>query len=93
MMRIYGKIKIMATQIIEGTWEEIAQNAKDFVGRKVRLTILDDEDSPKPNGAMLKALRKVSRRSEKMPVSANDDTLKIIRKARSGGMFGDDTDN
>ncbi len=83
----------MAAQIIEGTWEEIIRKAKDFAGRKVRVTILDDEDLPKPNKAMLKALRKVSKRSEKMPVSANDETLKMIREARSGGMFGNDTDN
>lgn len=87
------KFKIMATETIEGTWEEIARHAPDFIGRKVRLTILDDEEAPKPNEAMLEALRKVSERSKTMPVSPDDDTLKMIREARSGGMFGDDTDN
>ncbi|MGI8544455.1 MAG: hypothetical protein ACR2MD_13410 [Aridibacter sp.] len=83
----------MATETIEGTWEEIAQHASDFVGRKVRLTILDEEESPKQNEIMLEALRKVSERSKDVPMSANDETLKLIREARSGGMFGDDTDN
>ena len=79
----------MATQVLEGTWEEITRYAKDFVGRKVRLTVLEDDVLPKPNYEMLEALRKVSERSKNMPVSADEDTLKLIREARSGGMFGD----
>lgn len=86
--------KIMATETIEGTWEEITRHAADFVGRKVRLTILDDEkQSPKSNQAMLEALRKISERSKNMPESADDETLKMIREARSGGMFGNDSDD
>ena len=79
----------MATQVLEGTWEEITRHAQDFVGRKVRITILEDEVSPKPNYEMLEALRKVAERSKNMPVSSDEDTLKLIREARSGGMFGD----
>ena len=78
----------MATQVLEGTWEEITRYAKDFIGRKVRITILEDESSSKPNYKMLEALRKVSERSKNMPVSSDVDTLKLIREARSGGMFG-----
>jgi hypothetical protein len=83
----------MATQILEGTWEEITRHAKDFVGRKVRITVLEDEVSPAPNYEMLDALRKVSERSKNMPVSSDEDTLKLIREARSGGMFGDASDD
>ncbi len=83
----------MATQVLEGTWEEITRHAKDFVGRKVRVTILEDEVSQKPNHEMLEALRKVSERSKNMPVSSDEDTLKLIREARSGGMFGDASDD
>lgn len=79
----------MATQVLEGTWEEITRHAQDFVGRKVRITILEDEVSLKPNYEMLEALRKVSERSKNMPVSSDENTLKLIRLARSGGMFGD----
>jgi hypothetical protein len=81
----------MATQILEGTWEEVALHAKNFIGRKVRVTVLDDEMLRTPNNKMLTALRKVSKRSENMPVSSDAETLKMIRNARSGGMFGDDT--
>lgn len=83
----------MATQTLEGTWEEITRHAKDFVGRKVRITVLDEEVSPVPNREMLEALRKVSERSKNMPVSSDEDTLKLIREARSGGMFGDASDD
>ena len=83
----------MATRTLEGTWEEITRHAKDFVGRKVRITVLDDEVSPAPNREMLEALRKVSERSKNMPVSSDEDTLKLIREARSGGMFGDASDD
>jgi hypothetical protein len=79
----------MATQVLEGTWEEITRHAKDFVGRKVRITVLDEETASKPNREMLEALRKVAERSKNMPVSSDEDTLKLIREARSGGMFGD----
>jgi hypothetical protein len=83
----------MATQILEGTWEEITRHAKDFVGRKVRITVLDEETASKPNREMLEALRKVAERSKNMPVSSDEDTLKLIREARSGGMFGDAADD
>ena len=83
----------METQVLEGTWEEITRHAKDFVGRKVRITVLDNEVSPKPNREMLEALRKVAKRSKNMPVSSDEDTLKLIREARSGGMFGDASDD
>ncbi len=83
----------MATQILEGTWEEITRHAKDFVGRKVRITVLENEVSPAPNREMLEALRRVSERSVNMPVSSDKDTLKLIREARSGGMFGDASDD
>ncbi len=83
----------MTTQVLEGTWEEITRHANEFVGRKVRITILEDEVSSKPNYEMLEALRKVSERSKNMPVSSDEDTLKLIREARSGGMFGDASDD
>lgn len=84
----------METQVLEGTWEEITQQSNRFVGRKVRVTILEDAPSekPKPNLAMLEALRKVAERNKNMPESSGEDTLKMIREARSGGMFGDESD-
>lgn len=56
----------MAMQTLEGTWEDIAQHAPELVGRRVRLTILEEE-MPQPNEAMLTALRKIAERSKNMP--------------------------
>jgi hypothetical protein len=83
----------MATQILEGTWKEIAKHAKSLIGKKLRVTILDDEplSKPKPNEGMLEALRKIKERDKNMPESSGKDTLKMIREARSGGMFGDES--
>jgi hypothetical protein len=83
----------MATQVLEGTWEEITRHAKKFIGRKVRITVLEDEVTLKPNYEMLEALSKVSERSKNMPFSPDKDTLNMIREARSGGMFGDASDD
>lgn len=84
----------MEAQVLEGTWEEIVRQASRFAGRKMRITILEDElpMQPKPNLAMLEALRKVKERSKNMPESSGENTLKMIREARSGGMFGDESD-
>ena len=35
----------MAQQILEGTWEEIALHAAELSGRRVRLTILTEQQS------------------------------------------------
>lgn len=83
----------MATHILEGTWEEVTKHAKEFVGRKVRIMVLDNEVVSEPNLEMLEALRKVAERSKNMPVSSDEDILKLIREARSGGMFGDASDD
>ncbi|MBW3622597.1 MAG: hypothetical protein KY468_04220 [Armatimonadetes bacterium] len=36
----------MNGQILEGTWEEIAHHADEFAGKRLRLTVLGDADSP-----------------------------------------------
>ncbi len=84
----------MATQVLEGTWEEITKHAKSLVGKKVRVTVLEDEpqQKAKPNEGMLEALRKIKERHKNMPESSGEDTLKMIREARSGGMFGGEFD-
>lgn len=80
----------MAQQIYEGTWEEIAQHAPELAGRRVRLTILEEPSQIEPNRAMLEALRKVSARAKNMPSSSDADTLRFLREARAGRMFGYD---
>jgi hypothetical protein len=83
----------MATQILEGTWEEVMRHAKILVGRKVRVTILEDNEISQPNQHALEILNKISKRQKGKRETSGENTLKMIRDARSGGMFGDASDN
>ena len=82
----------MATQVLEGTWEEVMRHAKILVGRKVRVTILEDNEVLQPNQKALDVLRQISERQKNMRETSGENTLKMIREARSGGMFGDASD-
>jgi hypothetical protein len=33
---------------LEGTWEEIVANSSELAGRRVRVTVLPDEPTPRP---------------------------------------------
>ena len=80
----------METQVLEGTWEEITRQASRFVGRKVRVTILEDEpmEKPKPNLAMLEALQKVKECQKNMRETGGESSVDIVRRGRAGEMFG-----
>ena len=84
----------MATQVLEGTWEEITKHAKSLVGKKLRVTVLDEEPMPKlkPNEGMLEALRKVKERQKNMRETSGESSVDIIRRGRAGEMFGDESD-
>lgn len=83
----------METQVLEGTWEEITSQASRFVGRKVRVTILEDEltEKPKPNEKALAAIRRVAERQKDMRETGGESSVDIIRRGRSGEMYGDDS--
>lgn len=36
----------MKQQIFEGTWEEMAIHAEELSGRRVRITVLNDQETP-----------------------------------------------
>ena len=82
----------MTTQVLEGTWEEIVRNSKTLVGRKVRVTILEDSEIPRSNQKALDILSKITERQKGMRETSGENTLKMIREARSGGMFDDASD-
>ncbi len=77
----------MATEVLEGTWEEITRHAKDLVGRKVRLIILEDESQPQPNKKALEVIRKVKERQKNMPETGGESSVDIVRRGREGEMF------
>jgi hypothetical protein len=35
-------------RVLEGTWEEIAARANEFLGKRVRLVVLGDSETPTP---------------------------------------------
>ena len=79
----------MSERILEGTWEEVSSHASELNGRRVRLTVLEDETVSPRNDRMLAVLRRNAERLKTMPYSqGGEDTLKIIREGRSGKMWG-----
>lgn len=47
------------------------------------------QESPQPNEALLAVIRKTSERLKDMPVrGSTEETLKLIREARAGAMWG-----
>ncbi len=82
--------EIMETQTFEGVWEDLTQHASEFSGKRVRITVLEEQPTALSNEAMLTALRKIAERSKTMPFSTGEDSLQILREARAGKMFGYD---
>jgi hypothetical protein len=82
----------MTTQVIEGTWEEVARQAKNLVGRKVRLLVLEDEALPKPNQKALEIMQKIEEKQKDLPFTAGESSVDIVRRGRSGAMFTDDSE-
>src|SRR5436190_16077845 len=61
----------MTQDSVEGTWEEIAQQAWKFAGRRVRLTILDGADDPEGAGESLPGEQQAL--SGRFVISSSDD--------------------
>lgn len=77
----------MTEQVLEGTWEEIIGHAHELAGRRVRLQILPDKER-KPNEGMLRVIRSVAEDQKDMRFTSGEDTQRLLREAREGGMFG-----
>jgi hypothetical protein len=82
----------MTAQVLEGTWEEVARQAKDFVGRKVRLLVLEDGDQAKPNQKAIDVLKKVRDKQKDMNFTSGESGVDIVRQGRAGKMFENGTD-
>ncbi len=80
----------MTERVLEGTWEEIVRQAKQFTGRKVRLFVLEDQERPTPNQRALAVLQRVRDRQKKMHVTSGEKAVDIVRRGRAGEMFDDD---
>ncbi len=82
------EFEAMATNILEGTWEEITRHAAELRGHQLRVMILDDEIAAKPNQKALEAMRRIEERQKEMPETSGKNSLETLRRARSGEMFG-----
>lgn len=82
----------MITTVLEGTWEEIAQHAGKFAGRRLKVTIMEDEMQQKPNQKGLEAMRRVKEIQKDMRETDGENSLEILRKGRAGEMFDYESD-
>ncbi|MDQ3713704.1 MAG: hypothetical protein M3388_15990 [Acidobacteriota bacterium] len=82
----------MITQTLEGIWEEVAKHADKLKGRRVRVTVFEDEAVPHPNEQALQIIHKVAEKQKEMRYTSGVETQAILRNARNGEMFGDETD-
>ena len=78
----------MTTLVLEGTWEEIVKHASEFSGRRLRVTILSEDQQSQPNLKMLEIMKKVKEKQKDMRFTDGSKTQEMLRAARDGGMFG-----
>ena len=81
----------METLVLEGTWEEIAAHAPEFTGRRLRVTVIN-EQKPQPNQKALEIMKRVKELQKDMRYTDGSKTQEMLRDARSGGMFGGEFD-
>ena len=81
----------MATQTLEGTWEEIAARADELGGKHVKVSIETDlpQTAVVPNLKMLEAMRAADEIQRGMNPKPGSDGVAIIRDGRRGDMYGD----
>ena len=82
----------MATTVLEGTWDEISKHAAEFSGRRLRVTVLSDEQKPQPNRKMREIMKRVKELQKDMRFTDGSKTQEILRAARGGAMFGGELD-
>ena len=82
----------METLVLEGTWEEIAEHAEEFNGRRLRVTVIDEVQKPQPNQKGLEMMQKVKELQKGMRFTDGSKTQEMLRAARSGGMFSGELD-
>lgn len=83
----------MTTTVLEGTWEEIVQHAGKFAGRRLKVTIIEDEPEQQPNRKGLEAMRRVKEIQKDMRETDGENSLEMLRRGRAGEMFDYESDN
>lgn len=85
----------MENQVFEGKWEEIATHAKELSGRRVRITVLNDESSPTLDQTLSELLQAAEtlepQEQQSMPFNPAEDTGKaftdiVVEKYKKQGF-------
>ena len=77
----------MAPQVLEGTWEEIAErHGPELSGRRVRLTILPNE-AVNSNEELLGAISEAERLQAGMRETSGEKSQELLREGRAGAMY------
>lgn len=77
----------MTAQVLEGTWEEVARQGKNFAGRKVRLLVLEDGSPAKPNQKALDVIEKLHKKQKDLRFTSGEKGVDIVLRGRAGEMF------
>lgn len=83
----------MMNTVLEGTWEEIAQRAGEFAGRRLKVMIIEDEPQQLPNQKGLAAIARVKEIQKDMQETNGTNSLHMLRQGRAGEMFDYGNDN
>ncbi len=89
----------MAQQVLEGTWEEIAAHADEFVGLRLKVLVQEVAEADEvpnigppnlgpPNEAALRMLQKLEERQQGRRYTSGAGTQDLTRQARNGGRYG-----
>ena len=74
-------------QEYEGTWEEVAAHAPEFAGRRVRLTLLDDE-KPSHTTPKLSIEQKLAELAAEVPPEEWDSLPKDLSDQLDHYLYG-----
>lgn len=58
---------------------------------RVRVTVFADEAAPQPNEKALQIIQKVAEKQMQIRYTSGAETQTILRNARNGEMFGDES--
>jgi hypothetical protein len=78
--------------VLTGTWEEVKTHEAELAGQLVRVTILPRTAKKRtPNYAALEAMREAEEIERNIVPKPGGDSVALVRRARAGGMYGDET--
>lgn len=90
----------MPAQVLEGTWEEVVAHADELTGKHIKVIVVADvpetveqphvgpPNMGPPNEKALAVLAVLEERHQGRRETSGEDTQRMIREGRAGGMYG-----